>query len=213
MSRNLYVYRIDLEQFGAIAGSRDKPFLHRILDQKRDEITFHDKYFGSAAGHGSYTPLARALEHLIDGTIDRDIRPLFQYEHAAVLIAAAIGESLDSDVLMESSPAFCQEVDRVIEKRGRASGVSPAQWPRLAKLLERGPYLKVPLDTKMRLGTGYVTKEEAKRARKATVKVDLESLAGMEEFHWPQQALEAAQAYREWLLRADEGGRGLFLHR
>jgi hypothetical protein len=213
MSRDLHVLLLDTMQFQAVQGSGNHALLERILEDCRTRIDAHDRYFRDDMKLIPYMPLADALRQIVNGEIDPNFHPRFQFEHAASLLADALGEELDSDLLMESRPALWNEADFVLRSRSRQAAVPNGSWPPFCALLERGPLLNVPLDEpKMRLGSGYLTAVEAERALEAAERVELETESGFEDLRWPGLALEIVRTYRQWLKQASASGEGLFFH-
>src|SRR5262245_33588926 len=171
MSLDLYVCMLDLEKFRAVLGSGDRNLLRRITRQLRAEIESYDAYFlGSEPGA---QPLAVVIAQIIDGKLDPST-PRFQFEGAAVMIADALGELLPVETLREASGAFCDEVDYLIAFLRDVNGIAPKTLPTIGEILERGPLLKIPLDPKMRLGSGYLTTREVTRAHSAIMCLDLD---------------------------------------
>lgn len=199
MSMTLTVIALDLGRFRAAQGSRDADLLHRVLAKKRDTLDDHDRYFRDRLQLRPYTPLATAMEQIVNGEVDTHLRPLFQFEHAAAILAGVLGEALDADWFAEVRSGFLAAVDAVVRVAGPA-------WPALRDVLCRGPLLDVPLDPAMPLGTGYLTADEVQVAAAAAERIDLDELAGSD------VAAEAAAQYRDWLREARGIEQDLFFH-
>jgi hypothetical protein len=213
MSRNLYVSALDLEKFRSVQGSRDEALLDSALDRNRELIVEHDRYFRTFPGITRYTPLAEALAQIVRGEVDRTLSPLFQFEHAAALLADFLGERLDADQFVESAPALWDEVDAVIRRRLLAASQADFAWPTLAGVLKRGSCLNIPIDPAWPLGSGYLTADEVRTATPTAVACDLETLDDtLDDLQWPEEALDAATQYRSWLLQAAAKGVGLYFH-
>lgn len=211
MSRDLYVSAVDLEQLCAVQGSGNEALLASILERNQDYIAEHDEYFRGFPGVPRYAPLEEALKQIVRGQIDPDFTPRFQFEHATALLADSLGERLDANLFAECTPAFWDEVDTLIGRRLVAAGQPETAWPALAQILERGPCLNIPLDLQWRLGSGYLTTGEVSTAAKAAEACELvESDNTLENLKWPEEALEAASQYRDWLRHAGASGVGLY---
>ncbi|MGH9895286.1 MAG: hypothetical protein ACREA0_25535, partial [bacterium] len=159
-----------------------------------------------------FLSLPSAMEQIVLGTIDPNAAPKFQFEHAAVLLADSLGERLDATFFEDTRTALWDEVDSVISARQANDSGAASSWPTLSQVLDRGPLLKVPLDSSMPLGTGYLTKLEVAQAWEAAENLDLESEEGLPELEWTDEALEGARVYRQWLEQTTRGDLGLFLH-
>lgn len=207
MSVSLHVLLLDLAKFKAIQGSGDHRLLRKILREKKEDSADQDEFLSS-----DDLTVAEAIGHVIDGKIDPKARPLFQYEHAAAVIADTIGEVLDSGPLEAGRTDFWDEVDQVIRTRLRKVRAPKSAWPGLSELLDRGPLLKIPVDRENPLGTGFLTAREVVRALRISETFDLESREGLGKLRWPQEALEGACFYRGWLKFAGRRGLGLFFH-
>jgi hypothetical protein len=212
MSANLYVYALDFTTFSAVQGSRDAQLLKFIHAEKGKYMAAHDDYFRSWVQADPFLPLSKAVEQIIHGTIDVQATPRFQFEHAAVVIAASLGERLDTDFFLETNPELWDEVDEVIQTRVTAAALADPFLPGLAEVLDRGPLLQVPLDSSMRLGTGYLTYQEIMHIWTVVHHVDLDNEEGLAALSWPDEALEGAKVYRSWLEQATVKKCGLFFH-
>jgi hypothetical protein len=210
MSLDLHVVELDLAALQAAKGSGNRTLLRRVLRSESERIADHDEEFRSDTE--PYLPLGEAIRQVIDGKIDRLATPRIQFEHAVALIADTLGRPLDADLFQESRPGFWDEVDRVIQRRLRAADASETACPGLWKVLERGPFPKVPLDPHMSLGSGYLTSREVARALAVAKTLDLDSTRGLGRLRWPAEALEGANLYRGWLAAAAANGRGLYFH-
>ena len=213
MSSDLHVSALDLNQLRALQGSGDEALLASILERNHDYLMDHNEYFRGFPGVQRYTPLAEAVKQIVRGQIDPDLTPRFQFEHAAALLADSLGEQLDASLFAECTPAFWDEVDTVIGRRLVAAGQPEEAWPALAQILERGPYLDIPLDPPWRLGSGYLTASEVSAAAKAAEACELaEPDETLEDLKWAEEALEATSQYRDWLRHAAATGVGLYFH-
>lgn len=213
MSRDLYVSALDPEQLRALQGSGNQALLASLLDDNRDRVSDHDEYFRTFPGVARYVPLAEALGQIVYGRVNRDLTPIFQFEHAAALLADSLGERLPANLFAECTPAFLDEVDVVIRRRLITAGQSDTAWPALAEILKRGPCLDIPLDPQWPLGSGYLKADEVCTAAKAAGVCALEDLDdALNDLQWPEEALDAANQYRSWLCRAAAKRVGLYFH-
>jgi hypothetical protein len=212
MSRDLHISMLDLERLRIVQGGGDKKLLQMILEEKRFQIECDDEHFRNLTAPDPYTPLATALQQIIDGRIDEHLTPRFQFNHAASLIADFLGEPLETTWLSEAKEAFWHDVDVVIQRRRDAGHILEFVWPTLDELLGRGPLLDVPLDPEFPSRTGYLTAREVERAAVAVQRVDLENSDGLNDLRWSAEALDAAEEYRGWLRAAAANRLGLFFH-
>jgi hypothetical protein len=212
MSRDLYVLLLDLDKLKGVQGSGDRRLLKRILREKEAELLGYDECFRKDPALAPYAPLATAIEQIIIGPLQRQRTLHFQFEAAAAMIADILGKPLASEPLMEARERFWVEVDTVIRKKRTTAGLPKSGWPMLAEILKRGPLLKVPLDRRMRLGTGYLTAEEVRNAFAATGRSNLEDTQGLDKLTWPDLAMEAVRQYQNWLRQAAAKKLGLFFH-
>jgi hypothetical protein len=204
---------LDIERFRSLQGSNDDALLASVLDRSRDLIARHDEYFRGFPDVVRYAPLAEAIEQILRGKIDSGLTPLFQFEHAAALLADTLGERLDAGLFSECAPAFWDEVDTVIRRRLSAAGHPESAWPPLSKILERGPCLEIPLDPRWPLGSGFLDAGAVRTAAEVSETLDLEDQDGTtEDLEWPEEALDASRQFRGWLRRAAGKGSGLYFH-
>jgi hypothetical protein len=212
MSLNLYVYRLDIERFCAVQGSGDKDLLSRVMADNQAQIREYDA--ACRERFKNYLPLADAVERIIEGTVDDQVEPLSQYEQAAAIIAATLGDLLDSSALMESSPALWEEADLVLQDYLRRSGQPESALPLIDYLLSRGPALDVPIDPVDPLGTGYLSGEEALAAKLVFDRINLptDDEDEMEISDLRAGAIEAVRSYYGWIDEAASLGLGLFFH-
>jgi hypothetical protein len=201
---------LDLEKFRAVQGSGDRSLLREITTKARAEIENYDRQF--LESEGGAQPLAEVIAQIIDGRLDPDT-PRFQFEGAAAMIADAMGEPLPVESLREARGAFCDEVDDLIAALRDVNRIGKTTLLPIGRVLERGPLLKVPLDPKMGLGTGYLTGPEVNRATRALARVDLDQPVGGKRLTWPELANDAVKEYRAWLRSASTHALGLFMHR
>lgn len=212
MSQDLVVIAIDLDRFQAVFGSRDKRLLESVLTTKALEIAHHDEYFRDWVETGQYRSMREAIEQIVDGRPQRSFQPLFQFEHAAAMLADVMGEPLESDPFIEVKEDFWDEVNDTISECRSLTRIPSVTWPTLDEALARGPLLDVPLD-KVRLGTGYLKASEVQAASVAIPENALIPQGWLERLTWPEETLVAMQAYRDWIHVACERERGLFFHR
>jgi hypothetical protein len=211
MSRDLVVSMLDLGRFAAVFGSCDGALLEHILSSRREQIVAHDNYLRLWEDPVTYTSLTVAIEQIIDGDVEHTLEPLFQFEHAAGLIAEVLGEPLESDFLSGASEDFWDEVDAVVEGYRRVHSIPPTVLWTVGKLIERGPYLDVPIDPGMRVGSGYLTADEV--GRTAAALSDQHFTADVaERLEWTDDAVDAAEQYRSWIFEAARRGLALFVH-
>ena len=213
MSCDLYVSALDLDRLGSVKGSRDEILLATIIERNRDCIAAHDEYFRVFPGVVQYVPLADAVAQIFRQSIDANIEPRFQFEHAVALIADTMGELLDAGCFAESRASFWIEVDAVICRRLLAADRPCRDWPKLAEVLKRGPFIDIPCDHEHALGSGYLKAEEVLVASSAAALCDLERPdSTLDDLQWPDEALDAAKQYRDWLRHASANGLGLYFH-
>lgn len=211
MSRDLYVAALDLDAFRRVQGSRDAALVERVRAEKARMIEAADDFFRRSTCAHDLAVLA-ALARIVDGAVTRASKPEPQYEHAAALLADTLGEAVDNELVREAVPDFYVPVDSAIRQRTRAAGLPRAAWPALEEVMGRGPLLDIPLDGTCRLGTGYLTHVEIAAALETAEQVELGDPASLQGVRWPEEALEIASAYRDWLRAADRRSVGLFLH-
>jgi hypothetical protein len=211
MSRDLVVSMLDLGRFAAVLGSRDRPLLDHILSSRREQIVAHDDYLKLWEDPATYTSLTGAIERIFDGRVEHTFEPLFQFEHAAGLIADVLGEPLESDLLSGASEDFWEEVDAVLEGYRQVHSIPPAVLWTLRELIARGPYLEVPIDAGMRVGSGYLTADEVGRTAAALRDQDFTADVA-QRLEWPDEAVEGAEQYRDWIFQAARRGFALFMH-
>lgn len=210
MSLDLYVYKLDIAQLRAVQGSGNRALLERVLSEQRELIEEqHETVQEEAVPH---LRLGDALEQIIQGKIDETLRPLFQYEHAAALIAATLGDPLDPGLLRESHGVLWGEADVVLHDRLRRAGFPSSVLPPINHLLDRGPALDVPIDPLNPLGTGYLLTEEVKKAHDVFKKLDLEDDSYPSHVTLGDEALEVVQTYSGWVAAAVAADLGLFFH-
>jgi hypothetical protein len=210
MSIDLIVSALDTTRFYTVCGGKDEELLQRVLKAKGVEIASHDEYFRDWVGPDKYQSLRVAIRQIISGTIDGGLEPLFQFEHAAAMIADVVGMPLESEILMDAKEAFWMEVNQTIDEYRDALG-KVTEWLTLEEVLTRGPLLDIPLSP-IRLGTGFLTPDEVS-AHDAALPPQLEIPVGCaDQLTWPDEVLEALQAYREWIGTAAEHRLGLFFH-
>lgn len=213
MSQDLHVCMLDIDAFRTVQGSGDQALLRSVLKSKRKRIERHDDYFRKIVKLEPYTPLTVAVRQIVDGAIDKALEPTFQFEHAATLLADAQGTPLEAGLFMETKAEFNAEIDRAVRELREAKKIKAGDWPELCKILQRGPLLNVPLDERMRLGSGYLTAEEAARAASAIDGTAFGVLAHGADYTWPDLALQAVLQYAGWLGAACAAKAGLFFHR
>jgi hypothetical protein len=207
MSASLHAYTIQTRAFREVVGSRDDQLLTRILREHRAWLSEHDAYLKGYITVTPFLTLAEALSQILAGSIDDHASPLFQYEHAAALIAATIGTRLDDECFEETNPILWDEVDEVLRL-----GIGEVSFEvTIASLLARGPLLEIPLDSSRRLGTGYLLENEACAAAASASNPSEESIEQLE-LCWPDDAYDGAMLFRSWLMTAAQSGRGLFIH-
>ncbi len=202
---------LDLAKFKAIQGSKDEGLVNAIRQTREEEIRHHDDYFRDWVDGNSYSSLMVAVEQIVNGRVDSKLAPMFQFEHAAAIIADVVGHSLDADLLTEAKEAFWDEVDLMIKKYRSKAHIKKSIWPTLREILNRGPLLDIPLDTRTRLGTGYLTASEVQKANDVVNNIDLEVGIGLN-LTWPEEAQEAVESYRGWIRTAYTSGLALFFH-
>lgn len=213
MSRSLYVSSIAIDRLVAVFGSADTALLDRVKHDAAERLRRHDAYFATFPGVAVYHPLAEALELIVRGKPDPRFTPLFQFEHAAAVLADTLGEPLDSDLFQECSPSFWDDVDEAIGRALAATRQSSGSWPAIAALLARGSCLPIPRDPAWPLGSGFLRHDEVARAAAAADACDLDALATViQDLNYPDDTIAALEQYREWLRHAAEAGRGLYLH-
>jgi hypothetical protein len=212
MSRDLHVSAIDLARFRAVCGSEDEDLLASVLERTADHLARHDDFFRGFGGPAVYVPLAEALAQIIRGRMDPTLTPTFQFEHAVGLLADTLGEPLDAELFMEAAQEFWDEVDTVIRRQSVEAGQGETVWPGLEAVLKRGPYLPVPLDPVWPLGSGFLTAEEVGAAAEAAEACQLDSSQALDDLRWPDDAVDAADQYRDWLRYAASRSVGLFFH-
>ena len=214
MSLNLCVSALDLDRLGAVAGSRDEAQLASLLERNADRLARHDAYFRSFPGVSTYTPLGEVVSQVVRGRVDPELTPRFQFEHAVALLADSLGEVLDADLFNGADPSFWGEVHTAIRRRLSRAGRSENAWPRIETVLRRGPYLSVPVDPVWPLGSGYLTASEVDVAAEMAAACDLETPDDddLADLSWPNDAVEAASQYREWLRHAASRRIGLYFH-
>lgn len=212
MSIDLFVTMLDFDRFRAVYGSKDKCLLRSIVAANRDAIGRHDDYFRDCVGGGRYSSIEVALQQIIDGTVDRCLEPRFQFEHAVAMIADSMGKPLESEVLMEVKESFWREVNVVLRRCRSTSQVPEGVWPTLDDVLKRGPFLNIPLH-RMRLGSGYLTANEVRRADEAVLDEVAVGDSALNGLTWPDRALEAVEAYRSWIRAAAAERHDLYFHR
>jgi hypothetical protein len=214
MSENLYVCSIDLSRFRGVQGSGDRRLLKRILATKAADIDEYDSYF--ADSDPPARPLADVIEEIVVGKF-APASPRWQYEWAAVMIANALGTSLNVEALQEAKPLLAREVDALIIALRQRRKISAAAWPTIGEVLKRGPLLDVPLDSKHRLGTGYLTATESINAFAAATRSgwdDDDCVARLRlKLRWPEISRAAVAEYVTWLDAAARRRRALFVHR
>lgn len=211
MSKDLLVTVLDLTRFERAVGSRDQELLRLVLGEKSPEIAAHDDYFRDWVEGGRYDSIALAITRIINGDLGAPLEPLFQFEHAAAMIADAMGIPLDSEALTEVKEDFWDEVNIAIQHCRTSLGLTGEIWPTLEDVLLRGPLLDIPLAS-IRLGSGYLTAVEARAADGALPASAAGCRPELEALTWPDEALDAVEAYREWIRAAADAGRGLYLH-
>ena len=202
---------LDLDRFGAISGSWDRRLLNRILTRRSDEIASHDAYLISLEDPATYTSLKAAIERIFEGRVDDTLTPRFQFEHAASLIAEELGEPLETDLWTDAKEDFWTEVDAVVAAFRRAHAIATSVLWTPGELIERGPYLEVPIDAEMRVGSGYLTTDEVGRASAAVRHFVFTADVG-QGLDWPDEAVDAAEEYSAWITEAARRGLGLFVH-
>jgi len=210
MSWSLSVISLDLDQLRRARGGRDGALLQRVLREEKDQIAFHDGVFRKP--RSPYLPLAKAIAQTIAGSVDPAARPRFQYEHAVAAIARSLGEPLDAEAFAECSDDLWNEINRFIRRARSGAGLSSSRWPAISAILQRGPFVDVPLDAAMRLGTGYLDGSECRTIAQALAALRFEDLARGEELEWPDETVDAAEQYRGWVRHASEHAQGLFFH-
>ena len=206
----LNVYKLDLDQFRAIQGSGYSDLIEQVLEKNHDLIEEHDKIHSGC--FTQYLTLAEAIRQIIGGKINKSAVPLFQYEHAAALIAATIGEPLDPGLLREGKPVLWEEADIVLRDRLRREGLPESAFPSIDHLFDRGPLLEVPIDLLNPLGTGYLTAEEVRQAKELIRSLNLDDKIGLECLSSGEEALDVLRSYCSWIIDAAETGHSLFFH-
>lgn len=182
----------------------------RVLSENAARIHEHDKFYQNK--YQPYYPLGEAVTAIVAGKVDSRNKPLFQFEHAAALIAATLGDPLDAGAFMESTSTLWSDVEALLEERLSRAGEPTTLAQTLDSLLDRGPYLDVPIDQLNPLGTGYLLADEVNRWRAAFAKMDLDDETGVETLATGIVALEALRTVRDWLDAAAHGRQGLFFH-
>src|ERR1700760_4362453 len=189
MSRDLYVYSLDLERLRSLQGSRDLDFLNRLLEIKKERIQKHDDYFRQVLDMDSLFPLQKALEQIICNQIDDGVVPLFQFEHAVALLASSLGKPLGSELMLDVKSALWDEVDSTVRIKLRMAGLAESALPTFGEILKRGPLLEIPIDPDLPLGSGYLWKDEVQHYVRIAEAVDVDDTFGLEELTWPDEAL------------------------
>ena len=213
MSVTLHVHAIDLQALRRIEGSKDEALLASLLSRGAGRLAEHDAYFAHFPQVSDYTALGEAVSQIVRGHVDPRLAPRFQFEHAVAFIVDLIGEPLAADAFAERASALWDEVDTVILRSLRAGNQPATAWPSIRILLERGPLLDVPLDPAWRLRTGYLHLDEAEAALQAAKACAPEDLAdALHDLAWPDDAIDGAVQYRDWLECAVRGRKGLFFH-
>jgi hypothetical protein len=210
VSLDLYVCALDLGKLGTLQGCGDRKLLRRIVTQMRTEIQSYDKYFLDSEPR--VQPLARVISQIIQGELDPNT-PRFQFEGATAIIADAIGKPLATEIFCEAKGAFYDEIDCLIGSLRKTNRIGARTLPSIGEILQRGPFIKIPLDSKMRLGSGYLTVPEVTRACAALTRRDLKWPLAEPQLKWPALAREAVMDYRSWLTRAAGQKLALFMHR
>jgi len=210
MSLDLYVCALDLEAFGAVSGSRSRALLDRVAATMKLELHGYDRYFvGQQAG---VRPLLAVIEQIINGQLDAGT-PVFQLEAAAAMIADTMGNALPVETLREAKGDFVDDVNHMLVALREDNGIASQSLATLDEILARGPYLDIPLDAKMRLGSGYWSASEVAITSAALTARPLKWRAKTKRMRWPELAREAVNEYFGWIDAAARIGRGLFMHR
>jgi hypothetical protein len=209
VSTDLAVYQLDLVSLRAVQGGQDWSLAERVLSENAARIHQHDRFYQSK--YQPYWPLGEAVAAIVSGKVDSRKQPLFQFEHAAALIAATLGDPLDAGVFMESTSTLWSDVEALLEERLSRAGEPTTLAQTLDSLLDRGPYLDVPIDQINPLGTGYLLADEVNGWRAAFAKMDLDE-TGVETLPTGVVALEALRTVRDWLDAAAHSRQGLFFH-
>jgi hypothetical protein len=214
MSQTLYISAIDLDRLVAVFGSDDTAMLDAVLRRAAVQTQRHDVYFATFPDVTVYRPLAEALEQIVRGAPDPHFSPLFQFEHAAALLADTLGKPLDAECFKETSPSFSDDVDELISAAVKEAGQQEAVWPSLASVFRRGTCFDIPLDQKWPLGSGYLTGSEVESAAAVAEACDLAAAAGiLQDLRWPDDTVSAAEQYVDWLRHAAVDRRGLYFHK
>lgn len=208
MSQDLYVCAIDLAKFRAVLGSGDQDLVRHVITKMHREIQGYDQYF---LGEPGVLPLGLVITRVIHGDLTSPCP--FQFEGAAAIIADAMGTPLPVTTLREAKAAFCTEVDGLLVAVRQLNRISAAALPSIGEILERGPFLPIPLDPARRLGTGYLAAREVARAVRVMTRERLKWPVDGRRREWRGLAREALREYGEWLAAAAELRAGLFIHR
>ena len=211
MSLSLYVYRLDFDGYLSAQRSGDAALAARVLAEHAELVAEHDAEYRTRFA-APYLTLSDAVRQIILGGVDPAARPLFQYEHAAVLIAATLGDPLDAGPLNESHASLWGEADALLLRLLARAGLGSDALTPPSHLLSRGPALDVPLDPVNPLGTGYLTPEEVRNGRAVFSQLGVTDQSETEEDEGDEEVLEAILAYSGWLAGAEAAGRGLFFH-
>src|SRR5262249_11716990 len=103
------------------------------------------------------------------------------------------------------------EVDTVVAGYRQVYSIPATVLWTPGELIERGPYLDVPIDAAMRVGSGYLTADEVGRAAAALRDLDFTADVGRR-LEWLDEAVKGAEQYRAWILEAARRGLALFMH-
>lgn len=210
MSLNLSVYKLEIPRLRAVQGSSDRVLLLRVIDENRELIEQHDQFYRSGAAR--YLSLADAVGQIIEGVVDEQAEPLFQFEHAAALIAGTLGEVLDPGLLRESHPELWEDADTFLQDQLVKAGFAQSAFLSLESLLSRGPVLEIPIDPLNPLGSGYLTGEEVQQALEVFGSIDLGDDGALGTLLYDEEALDVVRSYSSWIADAARDALGLYFH-
>lgn len=211
MSLSLHVYRLDFDGYLSAQRSGDAALAARVLAEHAGLIAEHDAEYRPRFAP-PYLTLSDAVRQIILGGVEPAARPLFQYEHAAVLIAATLGDPLGAGPLNESHASLWEEADALLPRLLARAGLAPDALTPPGHLLSRGPGLDVPLDPLNPLGTGYLMPEEVRRGCGVFSRLALTDESATASDEEDEEVLEVILTYSGWLAEAEAVGRGLFFH-
>ena len=200
MSYIVTAIAVDLDKVRSAIGSKDKALLARLKKALGDDLEQIDAMLEDYADEdegGEPLTTGAALRHMILGEPYRADEGLgFAYGYCFEALCQYYGDVLPNDQWSAMRYQWFDAVQKALER----AGVAPKQFA-IRTLVERGAPVPLP-EIDDFPGIGYLTKDEAAKARAALAKADLTKVKEPE-------AVGAIEQVRGWLDACERSGRDL----